>query len=230
MGHDIGQNIKFYRTESGISRELIAEKLKISLAAISSWENGISVPEPRKILPLCELLGITPNMLYGFSDQPWTQGLDDYEISVVNGYRAASMSVKSEILRLSQDAMSEPAVDSTPFIPCNSPGYSSNIKKCKMLKLLWRASGLSLNDLLTSITAKHPDLGCCLSEEFLLQGLNAERCPSVRLIEAMTEAMRPAFSNKLDRFNEIMSGILTVLCILGATFGGAVGVLNALGC
>lgn len=214
--NNIGSNIRLYRTENGVSREEIAEKLSVSLAAISAWETGASVPDGKRIFQLCELLDITPNMLYGLPDEVWKEGLDEYEQSIISGYRTATMAVRAEMLKLSQQTSPELAAKDVPFLPASDSNYTKNIKKGKALKAKKRLSGMSLTDIYAAIDAKYPSLGCCLSDAMLLQVINGERCASTALLDAFYDALRPALREKgldvLDKFSKVY---LTV-CIVRA--------------
>ena len=59
----LGERLLGYRTNIGISQEKLAEKIGVSRQTISKWETNQSTPEFDKILPLCEVLGITTEEL-----------------------------------------------------------------------------------------------------------------------------------------------------------------------
>lgn len=53
------------RKEKGISQEALAEVIGVSRQAISKWETGATQPEMSNIIRLCEILEISPNVLFG---------------------------------------------------------------------------------------------------------------------------------------------------------------------
>ena len=59
----LGERLLECRTNIGMSQERLAEKIGVSRQTISKWETNQSTPEFDKILPLCEVLGITTEEL-----------------------------------------------------------------------------------------------------------------------------------------------------------------------
>lgn len=59
----LGEILLGYRTNIGMSQEKLAEKIGVSRQTISKWETNQSTPDFDKILPLCEVLGITTEEL-----------------------------------------------------------------------------------------------------------------------------------------------------------------------
>ena len=59
----LGERLLEYRTTLKISQDTLAEKLGVTRQTISKWETDQSTPEFNKILPLCEVFGITPDEL-----------------------------------------------------------------------------------------------------------------------------------------------------------------------
>lgn len=53
------------RKEKGISQEALAEVIGVSRQAISKWETGATQPEMSNIIRLCEILEVSPNVLFG---------------------------------------------------------------------------------------------------------------------------------------------------------------------
>ena len=58
-----GERLLGYRTNIGMSQEKLAEKIGVSRQTISKWETNQSTPDFDKIIPLCEVLGITTEEL-----------------------------------------------------------------------------------------------------------------------------------------------------------------------
>ena len=59
----LGNQLLDLRKSKHLSQEELAEKLDVTRQTISKWETDQSIPELDKIIPLCELYGITPNEL-----------------------------------------------------------------------------------------------------------------------------------------------------------------------
>ncbi len=60
---NIGEKIAYLRSKSGMSQDILAEKLKISRQSVSKWENGNSLPQVDKISELCDLFYVTADDL-----------------------------------------------------------------------------------------------------------------------------------------------------------------------
>ncbi|MFA7376090.1 MAG: helix-turn-helix transcriptional regulator [Acholeplasmataceae bacterium] len=59
--------LKFYRENSGKSQREISELIGLTQQAYSRWEKGLSLPNAKQIVRLCEIFKCTPNDLFGFS-------------------------------------------------------------------------------------------------------------------------------------------------------------------
>lgn len=62
---DLGNRLYELRKVKKISQEEAAEKLNVTRQTISKWETNQSQPDFDKIIPLCELYGITTEELFG---------------------------------------------------------------------------------------------------------------------------------------------------------------------
>lgn len=66
---NIGEKIFELRKEKNLSQEEVAEKLNVTRQTVSKWETNQSTPDLDKIMPLCELFGIsTEELLTGKSE------------------------------------------------------------------------------------------------------------------------------------------------------------------
>ena len=54
----LGEAIKEYRMQCGMTQEFVAEQLGVSRQAVSKWENGTSDPSTSNLLALAKLYGI----------------------------------------------------------------------------------------------------------------------------------------------------------------------------
>ena len=59
----IGERIKYFRTEKGITQEKIASELYISYQAVSKWERNETMPDVTAISKLAEILGVSCDAL-----------------------------------------------------------------------------------------------------------------------------------------------------------------------
>ena len=58
-----GERLLAYRNAVNLSQEKLADKVGVTRQTVSKWETNQSVPDFDKILPLCEVLGITTEEL-----------------------------------------------------------------------------------------------------------------------------------------------------------------------
>ncbi len=66
----IGEKIKKLRAENEVTQVQVAEKLNISVQAVSKWERGINLPDITLLLPLSRIFGITVDELLTSQDKP----------------------------------------------------------------------------------------------------------------------------------------------------------------
>ncbi len=59
----ISEKIYLFRKEHNLSQEELANKLNVSRQTVSKWETGESSPDIDKIVPLCQIFGITTDEL-----------------------------------------------------------------------------------------------------------------------------------------------------------------------
>lgn len=60
----LGERLISLRKNLKLSQEEVAEKLYVTRQTVSKWETDQSMPDFDKIMPLCNLYGITPNELF----------------------------------------------------------------------------------------------------------------------------------------------------------------------
>jgi len=59
-----GKNLQYLRRQNGnMTQEKLAERMGVSRQTVSKWEAGDSVPEPGKLIELCELFSCTLDSL-----------------------------------------------------------------------------------------------------------------------------------------------------------------------
>ena len=83
-----GQRLRDRRKELGYSQGELAEKLGVSLSAVSNYENGQNAMREDVLLRVFDVLGIEPNYLYqdSFTGQAFTCSIE--EESLVKTYRS----------------------------------------------------------------------------------------------------------------------------------------------
>ena len=67
MENNLAENIRSYRKSLGLTQEQLAERLGITLGAVSKWERGSSEPDLSYIMDLAELFHVSVDALIGFS-------------------------------------------------------------------------------------------------------------------------------------------------------------------
>lgn len=57
--HSIGKNIRKHRNRLGITQEILAEKINVSIPHISRMENGSAKPSLQTLVDICNALNIS---------------------------------------------------------------------------------------------------------------------------------------------------------------------------
>lgn len=86
MKYEIGNRIRKYREELGISQKQLAEQIGVSNSRVSNWEQGINRPDADILAKLCTALNVSPSSLLGVKLS--TDELTEQERSVINAYRS----------------------------------------------------------------------------------------------------------------------------------------------
>ncbi len=63
------EKIYYCRKKTGMSQEVLAEKIGVSRQAISKWETGDAMPELSKLKSLCDVFGVTADWMIS-EDEP----------------------------------------------------------------------------------------------------------------------------------------------------------------
>ena len=66
MSKILNENIKNFRKFKRITQEELALKIGKSKNVISNWERGDNSPDVDNIDKICQILGVTPNQLFGW--------------------------------------------------------------------------------------------------------------------------------------------------------------------
>ena len=83
--YPIGDKIKKYREDCGISQRELADTLGVSNTRVSNWEQGINRPDADMIGGICRALNVSPSHLLDV--RLTDDDLTDRERAVVQAYR-----------------------------------------------------------------------------------------------------------------------------------------------
>ena len=85
MKYEIGNRIRKYRKDCGLTQEQLADKINATKGRISNWEQGINRPDADVIADLCRALNVSPSDLL---DVHLTDDvLNEHEKKVIKAYR-----------------------------------------------------------------------------------------------------------------------------------------------
>ncbi len=85
MKYEIGNRIRKYRKEIGLTQEQLAEAIGVTKSRVSNWEQGINRPDADILAELCKALNVSPSILldvYLTDDE-----LNEQEKKVIKAYR-----------------------------------------------------------------------------------------------------------------------------------------------
>ena len=80
---DIGDNIKFYRQNAGLTQKQLGKMFGVSYVTVSTWESGRTMPSPEIIEGLCVALHCRKEELLGFG---YAGREKDMQRKVLNDY------------------------------------------------------------------------------------------------------------------------------------------------
>ncbi|MBO4693241.1 MAG: helix-turn-helix transcriptional regulator [Clostridia bacterium] len=85
MKYEIGNRIRKYRKDSGLTQEQLAMKINVTKSRVSNWEQGINRPDSDIIGKICRALNVSPSDLLNvhLTDDE----LNSHEKKVINAYR-----------------------------------------------------------------------------------------------------------------------------------------------
>jgi putative transcriptional regulator len=65
----LGETIKQYRKEKGLTQEEVADRLHVTRQTISKWEKNYSVPDAELLVTLAEVLDVSTSQLLGAQEE-----------------------------------------------------------------------------------------------------------------------------------------------------------------
>lgn len=86
MKYEIGNRIRKYREECGISQVQLAQKLGVSNSRVSNWEQGINRPDADIIAEICRALNVSPSDLLNVRLSQ--DEFSEHERNLIKAYRA----------------------------------------------------------------------------------------------------------------------------------------------
>ncbi|MDE7361106.1 MAG: helix-turn-helix domain-containing protein [Oscillospiraceae bacterium] len=86
MKYEIGNRIRKYREECGISQVQLAQKLGVSNSRVSNWEQGINRPDADIIAEICRALNVSPSDLLNVRLSQ--DEFSEHERKLIKAYRA----------------------------------------------------------------------------------------------------------------------------------------------
>lgn len=72
----LGNRIREFRTQKGLSQKMLAETLNVSFQAISNWERGIAPPDLENLINIASFFGITVDSLLYSNVEDLYLGID----------------------------------------------------------------------------------------------------------------------------------------------------------
>ncbi len=98
----IGNVIKKYRKNKGMTQEEMAARLGVTAPAVNKWEKGGSLPDVALLAPIARLLGITTDELLSFKDDLTDEEIGQYLSGLQKdleskGFHDVFLSVKKKI-------------------------------------------------------------------------------------------------------------------------------------
>lgn len=141
----VGENIKKFRKQKGFTQKDLAEKIGVSVQAVSKWECG-STPDISQILPLAAALDTSANELLGHIDtydklcKGWYKVLREHgegSLEIIEYERETLREYPNDetfLYRLANDLrfhgeMCEDVLDRTRYLRMAEKQYLENLKK-----------------------------------------------------------------------------------------------------
>lgn len=91
----LGNRINYFRQQSGMTQEQLAEQMNVTRQTVSNWERGINEPDFAGLCRLAQVFGITLN---DFADDARTGAQEQTESEGESGYSSGFTQVSAGIL------------------------------------------------------------------------------------------------------------------------------------
>ena len=121
--NNLGERLFKLRRDKKLSQEEVAEKLNVTRQTISKWETDQSMPDFDKVVPLCELYGITPDELFielkgkkTSKDNEFVIDLEEERIKTSKKAKGIAVSVVLYFLGIVWTMISIPVMNMNPIV------------------------------------------------------------------------------------------------------------------
>ncbi len=85
MKYEIGNRIRMYRKESGLTQKQLADRINVTKSRVSNWEQGINRPDADILADICRVLNVSPSNLLNVHLS--ADDLSDKERRAIQAYR-----------------------------------------------------------------------------------------------------------------------------------------------
>lgn len=101
-GESVGDRLKKFRKLKGLKQSDIARELGVRNNTVSQWENNKNGIDIDYIVPICNMLGITPSMLIGYDEDPsqLKNLLTDKENHILTLYNSLSVFTQDYLMSI----------------------------------------------------------------------------------------------------------------------------------
>lgn len=79
---NISENIRKYRKELKMTQQELADKIGVQVLAIKQWENGKYEPTIKNVRKMCEIFGVSAQVLCGLEEPDFIFKSEDKEFLV----------------------------------------------------------------------------------------------------------------------------------------------------
>ncbi len=121
--NNLAERLFKLRRDKKLSQEEVAEKLNVTRQTISKWETDQSMPDFDKVVPLCELYGITPDELFielkgkeNSKDNEFVIDLEEERIKTSKKAKGIAVSVVLYFLGIVWTMISIPVMNMNPIV------------------------------------------------------------------------------------------------------------------
>lgn len=125
MSNYLSQNIANLRREKRITQEQLAQKLKISAAAVSKWEKGKSLPDIDTTIKLADFFGVSLDMLVGCSNSLEDERIDSISENYFNLFSESGMN--------EAENYKEKMLNEYPKIEILKIAFAMSMQRCEIL-------------------------------------------------------------------------------------------------
>ncbi len=123
--NNLGERLFKLRRDKKLSQEEVADKLKVTRQTVSKWETDQSLPDFDKVVPLCDLYGITPDELFielkgkeNSKNSEFVIDLEEEKLKTSKKAKGIAISVVLYFLSCVWILISIPVMNMNPVVAC----------------------------------------------------------------------------------------------------------------